>query len=310
MAKVLLITGATGNQGGAVIDALLSLKSTAFNILAVTRNASGAGAKRLSAKSPSIKIVQGDLDDVPAIFREASKVESKPIWGVYSVQVSMGKNVTLESEVAQGKALIDESIKHGVKHFVYSSVERGGDEHSWENPTPVPHFQSKYQIERYLRDSTASGSNDAEMGWTILRPVAFMDNLKPGFPTKVFLAAMNNWLEKDKTTQWVAVRDIGIFAAKAFEEPEQWNHRSVGLAGDELTFNQLKDAFEKVTGEPAPVTYWFFGSALTTMVTEVKLMISWFAEEGYRANIPERRRDHPSLLTMEKWLGEESGFAK
>ena len=65
------------------------------------------------------------------------------------------KGASVESEEAQGKALVDENIKRGVQHFVYASVERGGDERSWENPTDVPHFISKHRIEHYLRDRTA-----------------------------------------------------------------------------------------------------------------------------------------------------------
>ncbi|KAK9774339.1 hypothetical protein SCAR479_08944 [Seiridium cardinale] len=309
MSKVVLITGATGKQGGAVIDALLKLNASKFTILAVTRNATGGGAKKLAQKSPSIKIVQGDLDDCPALFDEAQRVESAPIWGVYSVQISMGKGVTMDSEVAQGKALIDESMKRGVRHFVYSSVERGGDEHSWSNPTPIPHFQSKYHIENYLRDVTSKSHGGQQMSWTILRPVAFMDNLAPGMPTKVFLAAMNNWLQ-GKSTQWIACKDIGVFAAKAFDNPEDWSKRAVGLAGDELTVDQMNSAFEKATGSPIPMTFWFLGSFLTYMVTELRLMIGWFADEGYKASIKERRSDYPQLLTLEQWLKEESDFAK
>ncbi|KAH6653935.1 hypothetical protein BKA67DRAFT_563671 [Truncatella angustata] len=307
MSKVLLVTGATGKQGGAVIDALLKLKGSPFTILAVTRNAAGGSAKKLEQRSPSIKIVQGDLDDCAALFDEAQRVESTPIWGVYSVQISMGKGVTMESEVAQGKALIDESMKRGVKYYVYSSVERGGDEHSWENPTPIPHFQSKYHIERYLRDVTSRSHNVEGMDWTILRPVAFMDNLAPGMPTKVFMAAMNNWLQ-GKSTQWIATKDIGVFAAKAFENPGTWNKRAIGLAGDELTMQQMSKVFERATGSPAPMAPWFLGSVLTYMVTELKLMIGWFASEGYKANIRERRAEYPQLLNMERWLREESMF--
>lgn len=169
MSKVILVTGATGNQGGAVINALLNESNSNFTILAVTRDTNSSSSQKLAAKSPSIKLVQGNLDDVPGIFAAAKEVVSEPIWGVYSVQISMGKGVTFDGEIAQGKAMIDESIKNNVKHFVYSSVDRGGDEKSWDNETPIPHFQTKYQIDRYLRETAGS------MGWTILRPVAFMD---------------------------------------------------------------------------------------------------------------------------------------
>ena len=152
-----------------MVDALVNQFKEKVTILAVTRDANSSSAQKLLKKSPSIQIVEGNLDNVPELFETAEKVSLDPIWGVYSVQVSTGKGVTHEGEIAQGKAMVDESVKHGVKHFVYSSVDRGGDEVSWDVETPIPHFQSKYHIEHYLRD------NAGPMGWTILRPVAFMD---------------------------------------------------------------------------------------------------------------------------------------
>ncbi len=307
MSRAILVTGATGKQGGAVINALLG-QDTDFTILAVTRDTNSVSAKRLASKSPLVKLVQGNLDDVPALFKQAYEIHSQPIWGVYSVQVSRGKGVTVDVEVSQGQALVKQAIDAGVTHFVYSSVERGGDDTSWETPTPIPHFQSKYYIERYLRHTTGPGTAGEHMGWTIVRPVAFMDNLVPGFPNKVFMAAMHNWMG-NKSNQWVATSDIGLFVAKAFSEPERWNHRAVGLAGDELTFDELSRAFQKTTGHPVPEAHPVFGSILTYMVTELRLMIGWFASHGYNADIQARRIDHPGLLTMEEWLKKESLFA-
>jgi uncharacterized protein YbjT (DUF2867 family) len=170
MSKVILVTGATGKQGGAVIDALLNNPELKHcTLLAVTRDPYSPSSKKLALKSTSIKLVQGNLNDVPSIFEKATELVNGPIWGVYSVQISIGKGVTFDGEIAQGKALIDESVSRGVKYFVYSSVDRGGDEKSWVTKTPVSHFQTKYEIEHHLRD------NAGKMGWTILRPVAFMD---------------------------------------------------------------------------------------------------------------------------------------
>ncbi|KAI1435122.1 hypothetical protein GGR50DRAFT_694457 [Xylaria sp. CBS 124048] len=307
MSKVILVTGATGKQGGAVVNALLARKDEEFIVLAVTRDALKPAARKLKAAHPRILLVEGDLDDVPSLLRRAEKIAEQPVWGVYSVQVSMGKGVTVEGEISQGKALIDESIKTGVRHFVYSSVERGGDEASWQNPTPVPHFQTKHAIEHHLLNSTRPGTPGEKMGWTILRPVAFMDNLVPGFSTKVFISALRNRLG-DKKLQWVATVDIGIFAAKAFANPTHWNRKAVGLAGDELNFDELNQAFESATGHPAPVAFWLFGSALTFMVKEMDLMIGWFATDGYRADVPARRTEHAGMLTMGQWLMQESSF--
>lgn len=86
MSKTLLITGATGKQGGSVIDALLAQEAD-FEILALTRDANSGGAQKLVKKSPQIKIVEGTLDEPDAIFRNAKNVSTQPIWGVFSVQV-------------------------------------------------------------------------------------------------------------------------------------------------------------------------------------------------------------------------------
>lgn len=306
-----------------MLNALAARQPSDFLLLAVTRNAQSPSAKRLAAKSPSVKLVEGDLNDVPGLFRSASKAAGAvPLWGVYSVQVSMGSRVTLEGEVRQGKAMVDESIRAGVRHFVYSSVDRGGNERSWDNPTPVPHFRTKHEIEHHLRASTASAGSGAEgrasptggstatnmMGWTILRPAIFMDNLAPGFAGKVFLTMLRDTI-REKPLQWVATRDIGRFAAEAFHNPDTWNRRAVGLAGDELTFSQLSLAFQKVTGKPVGTTAGLFGKALKHSVPEMGTMVEWFRDEGYGADLIENKKAVPDMMTMEAWL-RESAFVK
>jgi uncharacterized protein YbjT (DUF2867 family) len=303
MSRTLLVAGATGKQGGAVVRALLSDSSKAsnFTVLAVTRNVDSAGAGKLTAKYPSIKLVQGDLDDVPALFQNAKKVTSQPIWGVFSVQPLASGNAH-DKEQTQGIALIDESLKQGVEHFVYSSVERGGDEKSWQNPTPVPHFISKHNIEQHLKETAGN-----KMGWTILRPVAFMDNFAPNFPTKVFLAALRDTLG-EKKLQLIATKDIGAFAARAFENPQEWNHKAVGLAGDELNYEGLDEVITKTTGSSAGATFGFLGSAFLWAVPEMAKMIQWFKTDGYAADIPKLRKIDPKLLDLKTWLKEESTF--
>ncbi|KAF2722511.1 NAD(P)-binding protein [Polychaeton citri CBS 116435] len=300
MAKNILVTGATGKQGGAVIDSLAN--NSAFTLLAVTRNASSPSAEKLKSKGSNVKVVQGDMDDVPTLFKNALAVAGgEPIYGVYSVQISEGKGVTGANEIKQGKAMIDEAVKSNVQHFVYSSVERGGDEASWNNKTPIPHFQTKWEIEHHLKDNAGS------MQWTILRPVAFMDNLAPGFPAKVFTAALRDTLGP-KPMQWVATADIGEFVRLAFEKPDEYKNKALGLAGDELTMAQFATAFKNKTGTPLEGTFWFLGSFLKYMVVELRLMIDWFGSDGYKADIPGLKKKHPGLLDLETWIETKSAF--
>lgn len=91
MSKAILVTGATGKQGGSVISALLKANAD-FEILGLTRNAQSPSAQRLLQKSPKVKLVTGDLDDSDAIFRKTKEVTNLPIWGVYSVQVRQSAN--------------------------------------------------------------------------------------------------------------------------------------------------------------------------------------------------------------------------
>jgi uncharacterized protein YbjT (DUF2867 family) len=84
--RALLITGATGKQGGSVVNALLKANAP-FEILALTRNAQSASAQRLAQKSSKIKLVTGDFSNINDIFQQAKTATSAPIWGVFSVQV-------------------------------------------------------------------------------------------------------------------------------------------------------------------------------------------------------------------------------
>lgn len=143
MSKTLLVTGGTGKQGGATIDALLaSPEASDYTLLAVTRNPDSPGAQKLAAKSNVIKLVKGDFNDVPSMLDAAQEANGGKIEfdGLFLVQVPMDfKGQTPEKEEQQGKNMVDEAIKRGVKHFVYTSVDRHG-ERSLQNSTPVKHF--------------------------------------------------------------------------------------------------------------------------------------------------------------------------
>jgi len=303
MAPAVLICGATGKQGGAVINTLLE-ENADFEILAVTRDAQSGSARKLSAKSPKIKLVQGNMAEPGAIFEAAKKVTQSPIWGVFSVQAATGFNQGGGGELGQGKAMVDASIKAGVKFFVYTSVDRHG-EASLDNPTDIPQFASKHKIEHHLIDSTKGG----EMDWAILRPVAFMENFTDGFFGRAFVTSWRLAV-KDKPLQLVAVSDIGYFGAQAFLRPEAFRGRGISLAGDELTLDQLAKVFRGKTGRDPAGTYAFICSLLMWMAKDFGLMFRWFHDVGYAADIAELKKMHPGLKDFGAWLETESQFAK
>ncbi|TDZ13326.1 NmrA-like family domain-containing protein 1 [Colletotrichum orbiculare MAFF 240422] len=302
--KAILVTGATGKQGGAVISALLDAGADrSYDIVAVTRNPASAPARKLEASG--VKLVQGDLDDVPAVFSSARSLlgPDTKIWGVYSVQRAIGKGASAESEQRQGLAVVDEALASNVSHIVYSSIDRGGDA-SYDVVSPtVRHFQSKHRIEHHLVD----GCKGTTTRWTILRPVAFMDNMAPGLETKI-MATSWRVAVREKPLQLVAVRDIGRAAARAFLHPDEFAGREVPLAGDELTLEQANAVFRAKVGTEIPETFQFFVRFLHWMIAEFGAMYAWFYTDGFRVDVAKSRRDNGGLLTFAEWIERESQY--
>ncbi|KAF7592529.1 hypothetical protein BBP40_012753 [Aspergillus hancockii] len=293
-----LITGATGKQGGSVIRNLIE-KDAPFQILAVTRNIESSSAQKLAQKSSRVILVEGNLDDPEAIFKNAKAKISTPIWGVHSVQAADPRN---DNERRQGTALVDESIKQGVEFFVYSSVDRGGD-NSINNPTKVPHFIYKHEIEqRLIEQSKGTG-----MEWTIFRPTAFFENFTPDFFGRVFTTAWQMTL-KGKPLQLIATSDIGFFAAHAFLHPEESKGKTFSLAGDELTYEQMEQVFKQKTGNNVPTTFRLPVRLMMAAVKELGVMFKWFHDEGYGADIPALRKFNPALKDFGRWLETDSQF--
>ncbi|KAH7158320.1 hypothetical protein DER46DRAFT_626853 [Fusarium sp. MPI-SDFR-AT-0072] len=276
MAKAILVVGATGNQGGAVINNLLQSEAS-FPILAVTRDPVSSTAQSLAQKSSEIKLIQGDLDDPVSLFKNIKTIVSEPVWGVYFVQNPLTSNQTPEQEVKQATNFIDECINHKVRFFVYGSVDRGGDR-SFNNRTPVPHF--------------ATG---------------FMDNYKPGFQAKMFLTCWKIAL-KNKPLQLIAVSDIGYFAAQAFMAPERYKGQAISLAGDELTFDQASRIFQEKTGQGIPLTFGIVAWLVLFFLKGIGAMFKWMQDEGFGANVQELRSSHPHLVKFETYLETQSGY--
>jgi hypothetical protein len=216
----------------------------------------------------------------------------------------MGGGQTVKTEEAQGKALVDAALANNVEMFVYSSVDRGGDKVSYNTPTPIPHFISKHNIEHHLVDSAGS-----KMKYTILRPVAFMENLTPDFMGKGF-ATMWSVAVKEKPLQVVATSDIGHLAGQAFLSPEKYAGKSYSLAGDDLTFAEAQKVFKSKLGFEMPMTFGFLASGMLWAIGEVGTMFRWFYTDGYGADIKALREHHPELLSFGDWLVKESKFEK
>jgi uncharacterized protein YbjT (DUF2867 family) len=202
--RLILVSGATGQQGGAVAWSLLK---RGFPVRALTRDLEKPEARALA--QGGAELVRGDLEDRSSLERVLEGV-----YGVFSVQNFYEGGY--EAEVRQGKTLADAAKAAGVKHLVYSSV---GSAH---RETSIPHFDSKWEIEQYKRE--------IDLPYTILRPVFFMQNWEMMREQILESGTLAQPLDPDKPLQQLNVEDIGAFAALAFERPDEWLGREIDLA--------------------------------------------------------------------------------
>jgi uncharacterized protein YbjT (DUF2867 family) len=291
--KIVLVTGATGKQGGALIQGLLSAPDTAgLNILAVTRDASSPRALELGANF-NVAIVQGDMTQPEAMFEKFG-----PIWGVYSVQINS------DAEEQQGKAMVDAAVAHGVQHFVYSSGDRGGPEKSPVNPTKVKNFAAKYRVEKHLEEKAAASPQN--MTYTILRPVTFFENLTTDIHGKGF-ARM--WEQMGaKKLQFVSTRDIGRIAADSFMHPNNYRNIALTLAGDELTQPEADVMFRAAVGFPMPMAPCPMASTVKFFLKgTVGDMFRWFELEGYGGDVAACHKLYPGMKDFQAWIDENKG---
>ena len=273
---LIVVTGATGKQGGAVARSLLD---RGFRIRALTRNPQKPAAQALAQLGA--EIVQGDMVDRSAMDRVL-----KDAYGVFSVQNFYETGP--EGEVKQGKTLADAAKAAGIQHFVYSSVGSSYRE------TQIPHFESKWQIEKHVRE--------VGLPYTILRPVFFMHNWEMMREQILTGGTLAQPLDPDKPLQQVAAEDLGAFAALAFERPEEWLEREVDLAGDEQTMPEIAATFSQVSGREIHYSQAPWDQIEAQMGEELTIMWRWFNAVGYEADISALRQEYPELTTLERYL--------
>lgn len=282
--KIVAVIGATGQQGGAVAKTLIS---RGWQVRALTRDPLKPSAQALAEMGA--KVVRGDLDslsEMAAAFDGA--------YGVFSVQNYWLPNVGFEGEIRQGKAVADLAKAARVQHLVYSSV---GAAHRGMGQK---HFESKYQVEQYIQT--------IGIPYTIIRPVAFMDNAMWN-RDKILEGTFPSWgLPAEKTVQTVAVQDIGVFTALALENPDNYLGKTLELAGDELTESQMAEKFAEAIGQPVKVE---LPEMPEDAVPDDEQLASFrfFSGKSYTADISALRRMNPDLLDYASWI-HRTGWSK
>lgn len=275
MDQVVFVTGATGQQGGAVADRLLA---DGWRVRVLTRRPDGTRARALA--DTGAEVIAGSLEDPATIDRCVDGVH-----GVYSVHP--GPLAPEQDEVVAGKAIIDAAVKYGVTHLVYSSglgANRGGQPAKWE-------------IEQHLAASGLSA--------TVLRPSSFMENLITQSATVgIRDGALRTAAAPHIRQQFIALDDIGAFAAFALRNPDTYRGRTLELVGDALTPPEVAAQVSTAVGRPVPY--------IQRSIEDLRRISERFAR-GYEmlnsgdgsvpeVDIDELRTLNPGLLNFRDWL--------
>lgn len=274
------VVGATGQQGGATVAALLNADA---RVRALVRDVDSSKAHQLAGSGA--KVARLDLDREETLAGALAGID-----GLFVMTTFTGASST-EGEVAHGRAIGDAAVAAGVNRVVYSSV--GGA----ERHTGIPHFESKRRIEEHLEG--------LGLRTTFLRPTFFMENFlsfsQPRREDGTLVVRLP--LPSATPLQMVAVRDVGSAAARALLTPDDVPDGAVELVGDELTGQQIAAAFAAAEGMPA--RYEPIPIEALAADADQQAMFSWFARlPAYRGDFELSRRLVPDLLDLRGWLAQ------
>lgn len=268
-AKTVLVTGATGKQGGAVARELMR---RGHRVRAFTRRPSSESAEAL--KRQGAEVFQGDFDDRESVKRAASGADAVFIMGTPFEQGN-------DAEVRHGKAVAEAAAEAGAKHLVYTSVA------SADRGTNIPHFDSKWLVELHLRDIRAP--------YTVIAPVFFFENFaSPGWLEGVRQGSLAMALPSDSKLQSIAVNNIGEFAAMVIERGEEFHGKRIELASDELSGSEFarelgRAAGRRVEYREVPV------DDLRTQSADFASMFEFLRETGYRVDMASLASRYPDV---------------
>jgi uncharacterized protein YbjT (DUF2867 family) len=265
---MILVTGATGNQGNVTARMLLDKQ---FSVRAMTHQPHSAKAALLAAHGA--EIVYGNLEDPATLYSALSGVRA-----VFSVQDSRDAESDIEEE--RGKRLAYLAKEQDVTQYVYSSVAAA------RAKSGVPHFEVKGRIEQTIRDLNFDS-------YTFLRGTFFMESLlDPAiFPEVISSGKLICPINPATRVQMVSAEDVAKFALFSFENPDLMNGVELDLAGDEHTFGEIAEVLSAALRKP--IEFSSMGmedfAKLRRFSSETKnnveRIISWWDSAGWDVDI-------------------------
>jgi uncharacterized protein YbjT (DUF2867 family) len=264
-----LVTGATGKQGGHLVRELLA---RGHSVRALTRKPESPAAMELADRG--VTIVPGNFDDEGSLERAARGVDT-----VFAMSTPYESGAKTETQ--EGINILRAASRVRVKHFVYSSVA-GADRASG-----IPHFDSKFEVEKEIRRSG--------IPFTIVAPVFFMDNfLADWMAAGIAQGAIAIAVPATRRLQQIAVEDIARFTALVIERRESFLGKRIDIASDELTLTTATAAISEASGRPIKYTAVPIAAA-RQQNEDLARMYEWFDRVGYDADVVGLRELYPEV---------------
>jgi len=304
--KIIAVVGATGAQGGGLVRAILDDTRGPFIARALTRNVNSDEAKELARRGADV--VAADIDDVGSL-----KNAFKGAYGAYCVTF-FWEHFSPEKELAEARAMAEAARSTGLEHVIWSTLE---DTRRWvplsDNRMPtlmgkykVPHFDAKGEADQVFRD--------LHLPTTFLLPSFYWDNLihfgmgpKRGPDGRLAITFPMG----DKKLPGIAAEDIGRCAYGIFKRGREYIGKTVGIAGEHLSGEQMAAALTRALGQDvryhsvSPEVYrrlGFPGAEDLGNMFQFKRDFQQVFCSVRDVNVS--RALNPSLLTFDKWLAQ------
>lgn len=269
-AETILVGGATGRQGNAVVDQLLARD---YKVRGLTRNLESKRAQRVAAKG--IELVMGDYGDPNSLLAAMQGVEKVFFYSGFS-----------SNEVEEGKNVIAAAKASGVKHLIYSSGAAA-------EPGLGMEGAGMMQIELAIVDSGVP--------YTVFRPVAFMENFDP-LKADTVKNGFRDSRGPDRMLYFISIPDIGFFVAEAFDNPEEWIGEALNIASDKMTVSEYVATVSHVMGREIAYHQLPLEEYLQIYPKPMRPLFRWYHEAGYSADVDGFRERFPNLTTLEQHL--------
>lgn len=319
--KLILVIGATGAQGLAVIDALLAPAKdgspSPYAIRALTRDPSHRRAQELAAKG--VQLAQGRFDDTDAVRKALS--------GCYGVWVNTdGFTVGEAAETFSGIRIFELAKQTpSLRHYVYSGLEYALALGNYKQEFKCDHYDGKARVIDWMHVQRSVVSND-EMSWSVVLTGPYMDMLDSAFApvnkredgTFVFVSPVG-----DGHIPMIALVDLGYFARYTFDHRQETSGKDLPVASDLVGVDYLAETFTKVTGHPAvykrlsieewwtyiknadaPVAHEKEGS--TTIRSNFSAFWRLYRDDLVKRDMDWIRSINPETRFVEKWMRENN----